>query len=142
MRGASARAVGPIPKGSLPAGGGHVRCSQQIVLPWDKWTESGRGGAPYSTKGPLAQWVERRLCKPRVIGSSPIGSTPRRRGRSIKPVRSRRRAVFWGEKMLTRQHKRRVLEALDERLLMEMLLNPVDALCDTWDYGRYRTFRR
>ena len=44
--------------------------------------------------------------------------------------------------MLTRQDKRRVLEALDERLLMEMLLNPVDALCDTWEYGHYRTFRR
>ena len=44
--------------------------------------------------------------------------------------------------MLTRQDKRRVLEALDERPLMEMLLNPVDALCDTWDYGHYRTFRR
>ena len=44
--------------------------------------------------------------------------------------------------MLTRQDKRRVLEALDERLLMELLLNPVDALCDTWDYGHYRTFRR
>ena len=51
--------------------------------------------------------------------------------------------LFLGEKkMLTRQDKRRVLEALDERLLMEMLLNPVDALCDTWDYGYYRTFRR
>ena len=44
--------------------------------------------------------------------------------------------------MITRQDKRRVLEALDERLLMELLLNPVDALCDTWDYGHYRTFRR
>ena len=44
--------------------------------------------------------------------------------------------------MITRQDKRRVLEALDERLLMEILLNPVDALCDTWDYGHYRTFRR
>ena len=43
---------------------------------------------------------------------------------------------------MTRQDKRRVLEAFDERLLMEMLLNPVDALCDTWDYGHYRTFRR
>ena len=32
--GASARAVGPIPKGSLQAGGGHVRCSKKIVLPW------------------------------------------------------------------------------------------------------------
>ena len=54
-----------------------------------------------------------------------------------KPVRSRRRDFFcwWGENMLTRQDKRRVLEALDERLLMELLLNPVDALCDTWDYG-------
>ena len=141
MRGTSARAVGPIPKGSLPAGGGHVRWSQPIVLPWDRLTESGRGGAPYSTKGSLAQWVERRLCKPRVIGSSPIGSTSRRRGRSIKPVRSRRRTVL-ARKMITRQDKRRVLEALDERLLMEILLNPVDALCDTWDYGHYRTFRR
>ena len=43
--------------------------------------------------------------------------------------------------MITRQDKQRVLEALDERLLMELLLNPVDALCDTWDYGHYRTFR-
>ena len=44
--------------------------------------------------------------------------------------------------MITRQHKRRVLEALDERLLMELVIHPVDALCDTWDYGHYRTFRR
>ena len=44
--------------------------------------------------------------------------------------------------MLTRQDKRRVLEALDEHLLVEMLLNPVDSLCDTWEYGHYRTFRR
>ena len=44
--------------------------------------------------------------------------------------------------MITRQDKQRVLEALDERLWMELLLNPVDALCDTWDYGHYRTFRR
>ena len=44
--------------------------------------------------------------------------------------------------MLTRQDKRRVLEALDERLLTEMLLSPVDALCNTWDYGHHRTFRR
>ena len=44
--------------------------------------------------------------------------------------------------MITRQDKQRVLEALDERLCMELLLNPVDALCDTWDYGHYRTFRR
>ena len=54
MRGASARAVRPIPKGSLPAGGGHVRWSQQIVLPWDNMTESGRGGAPYSSQGGLS----------------------------------------------------------------------------------------
>ena len=58
-----------------------------------------------------------------------------------KPVRSRRRDFFC-EKMITRQDKQRVLEALDERLWMELLLNPVDALCDTWDYGHYRTFRR
>ena len=57
------------------------------------------------------------------------------------PVRSRRRDIFF-VRMITRQDKRRVLEALDERLLMELLLNPVDALCDTWDYGHYRTFRR
>ena len=44
--------------------------------------------------------------------------------------------------MITRQDKQRVLEALDERLWMELLLNPVDALCDTWDVGHYRTFRR
>ena len=44
--------------------------------------------------------------------------------------------------MITRQDKQRVLEALDERLLMELLLNPVDALCETWDYGHNRTFRR
>ena len=31
---------------------------------------------------------------------------------------------------------------MDERVLMEVLLNPVDALCDTWEYGHYRTFRR
>ena len=49
---------------------------------------------------------------------------------------------FFGEKMITRQDKRRVLEALDERLLMELVINPVDALCDTWEYGHYRTFRR
>ena len=96
---------------------------------------------PRTQQGALAQWVERRLCKPRVIGSSPIGSTPRRRGRSIKPVRSRRRAVFGEKKMITRQDKRRVLEALDERLLMELMINPLDALCDPWDYGHYRTFR-
>ena len=45
-------------------------------------------------------------------------------------------------RMITRQDKRRVLEALDERLLIELVINPVDALCDTWDYGHYRTFRR
>jgi len=44
--------------------------------------------------------------------------------------------------MITRQDVRRVLEALDERMLMELMLNPVDALCDTWDYGHYNTFRR
>ena len=44
--------------------------------------------------------------------------------------------------MITQQDKRRVLEALDERLLMELVIHPVDALCDTWDYGHYRTFRR
>ena len=44
--------------------------------------------------------------------------------------------------MLTRQDVRRVVEALDERVLMEMILNPVDALCETWDYGHYQTFRR
>ena len=44
--------------------------------------------------------------------------------------------------MITRQDKQRVLEALDERLWMALLLNPVDALCHTWDYGHYRTFRR
>ena len=58
------------------------------------------------------------------------------------PVRSRRRDFFGGENMITRQDKQRVLEALDERLWMELLLNPVDALCNTWDYGHYRTFRR
>ena len=57
------------------------------------------------------------------------------------PVRSRRRD-FLGENMITRQDKQRVLEALDERLWMALLLNPVDALCYTWDYGHYRTFRR
>ena len=57
-------------------------------------------------------------------------------------VRSRRRDFFLGENMITRQDKQRVLEALDERLWMELLLNPVDALCNTWDYGHYRTFRR
>ena len=45
-------------------------------------------------------------------------------------------------RMITRQDKRRVLEALDERLLMELMINPLDALCDPWDYGHYRTFRR
>ena len=25
---------------------------------------------------------------------------------------------------------------------MEMMFNPVDALCETWDYGHYRTFRQ
>ena len=44
--------------------------------------------------------------------------------------------------MLTRQDIRRVLEALDERVLMELLLNPVDALCDTREYRHYKTFRR
>ena len=105
-------------------------------------TESGRGGAPYSIKGLLAQGVEQRLCRPRVIGSSPIGSTPRRRGRSIKHRCARGDVIFLGENMITRQDKQRVLEALDERLWMELLLNPVDALCNTWDYGHYRTFRR
>ena len=56
------------------------------------------------------------------------------------PVRSRRRDFFL--RMITRQDKQRVLEALDERLWMALLLNPVDALCHTWDYGHYRTFRR
>ena len=44
--------------------------------------------------------------------------------------------------MITRQDVRRVLEALDERVLMELVFNPVDALCDTWDYRHYNTFRR
>ena len=44
--------------------------------------------------------------------------------------------------MITHQDKQRVLEALDERLWMALLLNPVDALCHTWDYDHYRTFRR
>ena len=44
--------------------------------------------------------------------------------------------------MITRQDVRRVLEALDERVLMELLVNPVDALGDTWDYRYYNTFRR
>ena len=44
--------------------------------------------------------------------------------------------------MMTRQDKRRVLEALDERLWMELVIHPVDALCDTWDYRHYRTFRQ
>lgn len=30
--------------------------------------------------------------------------------------------------MLTRQHMRRVLEALDDRLLWEIIVNPVDVL--------------
>ena len=44
--------------------------------------------------------------------------------------------------MITRQDVRRVLEALDERVLMEILLNPVDVLHETWDYRHYTTFRR
>ena len=44
--------------------------------------------------------------------------------------------------MITRQDVRRVLEALDERVLMKLMLNPVDALCDTWYYRHYNTFRR
>ena len=44
--------------------------------------------------------------------------------------------------MITRQDVRRVPEALDERVLMELIVNPVDALCDTWDYRHYNTFRR
>ena len=41
-------------KGSLPAGGGHVRCFHKIVLTLDHcMTESGRGGSPYSfPRGP------------------------------------------------------------------------------------------
>ena len=66
---------------------------------------------------------------------------PRRRGRSIKH-RCARGDVIFLVRMITRRDKQRVLEALDERLWMELLLNPVDALCDTWDYGHYRTFRR
>ena len=65
---------------------------------------------------------------------------PRRRGRSIKLRCARGDVIFL--RMITRQDKQRVLEALDERLWMELLLNPVDALCNTWDYGHYRTFRR
>ena len=42
--------------------------------------------------------------------------------------------------MIARQDVRRVLEALDERVLMELMLNPVDALFDTWDYRHYNTF--
>ena len=41
--------------------------------------------------------------------------------------------------MITRQDVRRVLEALDERVLLELMVNPVDALCDTWDYRYYNT---
>ena len=44
--------------------------------------------------------------------------------------------------MLTRQDVRRLLEALDHRVLMEILLNPVDVLHHTWDYRNYTTFRR
>ena len=86
-------------KGSLPAGGGHVRCfHKKIVLTLDSsMTESGSGGSPYSfSQGTLAQWVEQRLCTPWVIGSSPIGSTPRRRGRSIKNRCARGDVIFFG----------------------------------------------
>lgn len=44
--------------------------------------------------------------------------------------------------MSTRQEVRRLLEALDHRVLMEILLNPVDVLNETWDYRHYTTFRR
>ena len=44
--------------------------------------------------------------------------------------------------MITRLDVRRVLEGLDERVLMELMVNPVDALCDRWDYRHYNTFRR
>ena len=131
-------------KGSLPAGGGYVRYFHKNSTTLDHcMTESGRGGSPYSfPQGTLAQWVEQRLRQPWVIGSSPIGSTPRRRGRSIKNRCARGDVIFLGETMITRQDKRRVLEALDERLLMELVIHPVDAFCDTWDYGHYRLFRR
>ena len=129
-----------FPKGSLPAGGGHVRCSQQIVLPWDKVDRVWPRGCPVLNQGALSsggraaalQAAGHRFESDRVHATSS-------RALHKTPVRSRRRDSFgWGEKnMLTRQEKRRVLEALDERLLMEMLLNPVDALCDTWDYGHY-----
>ena len=58
-----------------------------------------------------------------------------------KNNRCARGDVIFFVRMITRQDKRRVLEALDERLWMDLLLNPVDALCDPWDYGHYRTFR-
>ena len=44
--------------------------------------------------------------------------------------------------MLSRQDVRRLLKALEHRVLMEVLLNPVDVLHDTWDYRHYTTFRR
>ena len=44
--------------------------------------------------------------------------------------------------MLTRQDVRPLVEALDHRVLMEILLNPVDVLHETWDYRHYITFRR
>ena len=44
--------------------------------------------------------------------------------------------------MLTRQEVRRLLEDLDHRVLIEIFLNPVDVLHETWDYRHYTTSRR
>ena len=102
-------------------------------------TESGRGGAPYSKRAlssggraAALQAAGHRFESDRVHATSS-------RALHKTPVRSRRRDFL---RMITRQDKQRVLEALDERLWMELLLNPVDALCHPWDYGHYRTFRR
>ena len=44
--------------------------------------------------------------------------------------------------MLAPRDVHRLVDALDYRVLMEILHNPVDVLHETWDYRHYTTFRR
>ena len=142
--GTSAQAVGPTSRVlSRPVVGtsGVFRKNSATLDQHDRvWPRLGPVLVP---KGTLAQWVEQRLGL--AVGhrfESDRFHATSSRALHKSPVRSRRRAFFVTKTMITRQDVQRVLEALDERVLMELLVNPVDALCDTWDYRYYNSFRR
>ena len=96
-------------------------------------------GCPVLSHGALAQRAAALQAAGHRLESDRFHATS---SRALHKTGALAATCFFGEKMITRQDKRRVLEALDERLLMELVINPVDALCDTWEYGHYRTFRR